>query len=290
MQSFEDLIQETESMGQDLLMHMQTRVAEATEDLGGLRTRLAALDSFVNDLTTDDQAKQGARLLAIERAWDADDQSRRRTTDSDDSDRTAVSDSNVRHTQSLDKGLGLFNPNDSRDNIGVDADPFARACPEGHAFTELRPVRSMVNLGQHPMPTTTTSQQTSPPKPDSPRQRKTSSPTRPDKARTGASKVKAWFKKKFTGDTGLKMPLISELDEAKAENVTETVKNVQSNPADLSAPQAKVVFIACADIARIRQSLDTADRYIASATRYINQARRMLDLALQVSDGLLFWT
>ncbi|KAI0087275.1 hypothetical protein BDY19DRAFT_242332 [Irpex rosettiformis] len=284
MQSFEDLIQETESMGQDLLMHMQTRVSEATEDLGGLKMKLAALDSFVHELTTDDQARQGARLVAIERAWDADDHCRRRTTDSDDSDRTAVStstDSSPRDRQSFEKELGGFHSDDSQSIIGIDADPFARVSPEGSISNELRPVRSMVNLGRHSVPATPTLAQISPPKPDIPRKRKNSSPTQPDKAWTGASKVKDWLRKKFSSNASLKLPLISEQDEVKVENVAEVVKQVRPKSVDCSAPQARVIFVACADIARIRESLDAIDRYIASATRYINQARRILDMVLQ---------
>ncbi|KAI0806289.1 ankyrin repeat-containing domain protein [Irpex lacteus] len=275
MQSVQDLINETESMGEDLLMHMQTRVTEATEDLKELRNKLAALDSFVQDLTVDDQTKQGARLVAIERAWDVVDESRRRTTDSDDSDRTAVSDGNVRETQVS----GKPDPSDIQSIIGVDEDPFARISPEGSIYNGLRPVKSMVNLARHSVSVAPTAEQMSPPKP---RERKTSSPTRPDKAaRTGASKVKAWFKKKFIAEAPSKLPLISEFGEAKAEPVPETVKRVQLKPTELSGSQAKVLCIACADIARIRESIDTAERFISSASRYINQARRMLDMVLQ---------
>lgn len=277
MQSFQDLINETESMGEDLLMHMRTRVTEATEDLGELRNKLAALDSFVQDLTVDDQTKQGARLVAIERAWDVVDESRRRTTDSDDSDRTAVSDGSVRETQVS----GKSDPSDIQSIIGVDEDPFARISPEGSIYNGLRPVKSMVNLARHSVSVAPTAEQMSPPKP---RERKTSSPTRPDKARTGASKVKAWFKKKFIAEAPSKLPLISEFDEAKAEPVPETAKRVQLKPTELSGSQAKVICIACTDIARIRESIDTAERFISSASRYINQARRMLDMVLQVSE------
>ncbi|KAI0690618.1 hypothetical protein BC835DRAFT_1363559 [Cytidiella melzeri] len=283
--SFQDLIQETESMAEDLLMHMQTRVAESAEDLASLRSRLAALDTFVHDLTADkSQGDEGSRLVAIERAWDAPDQSRRRTTDSDDSDRTAVSERDSKAALSfIQLQIELSQSDGSRSMLGLDADPFARLSPEVHLHGGLRPVKSMVNLGHHSS-ATRSSEAINPPKSlrpytELPPASKSSPPTHVEKdwTRVGASKVKAWFRKKFAGEVSPKLPLIKELDEFSSADT----QHVKAKNAGLTTAQTRLVLIARADIGRIRESVDTADRYLMSATRYISQARNMLDAVLQ---------
>jgi hypothetical protein len=273
MESFDDLIHETESMGEDILMHMQTRVAEATEDLGGLRGKLVSMESFIQDLAIDDQGVE-SRLVALERTWDAPDQSRRRTTDSDDSDRTAVSNRSSQDTYSM--LVSSTDSESSRSVIALDADPFARLLPEGPIRSGLRPVRSMMNLGQR-------SSSSSPP-----RKPIVSAQPEKDKARTGASRVKAWFKKKFAGETSLKMPLIKELDEAETAAAEPAAELVAAQNAEWTVARARIIFSARSEILRIRESIALTDRYLLLATRSISQARKMLDKILQVSRVYLF--
>ncbi|KAI0346533.1 ankyrin [Trametopsis cervina] len=284
-QSFEDLIEETRSMGADLLKHMADRVAEARGELSTLNTKFVGQQSFVSELTSENEGKACARLLAIERVWDAPD--RRRTTDSDDSDRTAVS-TRSQTTSVIESLQGSSDSGDSRSVIELDVDPFARLPHQlMPPHSSLRPVKSMVNLGQHsptglqpvtgrgsPMPATPWKGAPSANKPSSPSQ------VEKDWARSSASKVKAWFKKKFV-EPSPKMPLIQELDEKNSTLVVAHPEKKKPVMAELSVAETRAVFVARADLARIRESLAISERNLTSATRYISQAGSMLNAILQ---------
>lgn len=78
-------------MGDELILHLKSRVDDLLGDLKLMRQKLQQVNGVVDGVTRMIECTFGERFMEIERSWDQPDSVRRRTTDSADSETTAVS-------------------------------------------------------------------------------------------------------------------------------------------------------------------------------------------------------
>lgn len=306
----EDILHKTARMGEDLLAHLQRSVDDATDELDALKLRMTTIRSAFPDLTYDSLAKERDRLLALERAWDEPEQCRRRTTDSDDSDRTAVSDRS--------SPMELFGPVNT-DDVGVTAGfvPVAFDNPRkaiygnpepASAFVtgtpigkNLRPVKSMVNIGQHGKHVShgdeyNLSQVVSPRKEQYAWRGKEADTSlaikrnsvvmsiEKESNRHSASRVRAWFKKKLTPESSRRTAVNREPEATSQASFGFRLSSDPKAARDATVVRhTKLLLIAQADLSRIEHCLRTAECSLASTQRYILQARKVFTAMLEVS-------
>ena len=87
----DSLLRTTSELGEELVLHFQSRVNEVTDDLQSARQKFELVEDLLEEATRLVEDSYGERFLEIEQAWDSPDSIRRRTTDSGDSGSTAVS-------------------------------------------------------------------------------------------------------------------------------------------------------------------------------------------------------
>ncbi|CAL1716418.1 unnamed protein product [Somion occarium] len=125
----ESILRATSEMSEELVVHLQSRVNEVTDDLQGARAKFEVVDGLLDEVTRLVEDTYGERFEELERAWDSPDSIRRRTTDSGDSGSTAVS--------SVTSELGLMTSKDQVEKEKVDV--AVSTCPES-VLVESPPV------------------------------------------------------------------------------------------------------------------------------------------------------
>ena len=308
----EDLIQQTTEMGEDVLVHMQSRANHAATELSIARQKFMIVESLVEDVRRMAQLVHGASLVDSDQPWDPSDAQRRRTTDSDSSERTAVSSAGASSTTLLQISernasdayilLSVQNSQNSRSPFsrGIDTiQPVASTStsyPSSlHDTTQLlRPTKSLVDLRHHSLQAPEDKGFLKLPwVKDITRKRSKSDiqvhvdaserasflwvgDSREPSA-SGVSKVKAWFRRKLMPD----LPAIS-VGEKNVE--TSTPEDLRGRPSDISRISTSSLRpdISYSSAATSRAlSVCNADlrciqECLSVAERYVNHANRSI--------------
>ncbi|GJE96574.1 ankyrin repeat domain-containing protein [Phanerochaete sordida] len=299
----EELLQKTEGMGEDLLVHLQARLTEVSEELQVARRKFSATHLYVKDVEQTMNATNTARAASVEDSWFTLDDLRRRTTDSASSGWTAVSraaPSGASSKLASDSSSVLYTHGFSDSGValpGADTPLTAATFPGAAPAPTLRSTKSMVDLrasagaedrGLRRMFASWTKDGARPrSKTDSaaasaPGNRAScvwlGEPAR-DPLAAGVSRVKAWLRRKL-GQEDAPAP-------ARAQGVDEsTARGRGAGPAGESvvrpdiAAALHVVRVAHRDLDSIQEDIETAERYVDHTVRSISQARQLLAKSL----------
>lgn len=318
----EELLQKTEDMGEGLLVHMQTRLNDANEELQTARQKFSTTRSSLNELEQKVNATYGGCLAELEDDCDTSDILRRRTTDSASSGWTAVSESSAQSETSnkvVSEFASTLYPHSFSDSGvalpgGICETPHTAATfpPSTPPATKvLRPTKSMVDLGrlsdvaqedkgflklfsswtkEGGRPRSKTDSQANVEAANSSSSIWLGEPHEP--VVSGMSRVKAWFKKKLMPEVAV-LPAVAghadsstpstDRDTTQEDGRGSTSESVQQRIAQSEAVSAiNVVRVANRDLSHILEDIETAERYVSHTSKSIAQARQLLSRSLEV--------
>lgn len=317
----EELLKQTTEMGEDLLVHMQGRLNEAAREFTVVREELGRTRGLICEVPQASKVLASQRHVTPMCCPGDSDSNRRRTTEAHVSERIAASRVNLpnhvgKHTSEAYVLVSVPcmpapSPSDTNAREPPPTAPLGKTLGTS---PYLRPSKSLVDLRQGVPETPEESgllKLVSPWVKDISRKRSKSDiqahvdaaerssvlwiGDSRDPLNAGVSKVKAWLRRKLMPEVSspplarkeASLPPDSPQgrpnDEASLQDspASPTVQQCSSRQIDVSA--ARVSRVANADIQRIAEYVELAERYISHANRNISNARRLLTSSIEVS-------
>ncbi|EKM58187.1 uncharacterized protein PHACADRAFT_252301 [Phanerochaete carnosa HHB-10118-sp] len=312
----EELLQKTEDMGEDLLVHMQARLNDVSEELQSARQKISATRLSVQELEQTANAENDGLPAALENGWGTPGSPRRRTTDSKSSGWTAVSSRETSNKVASDSASALY-PHDFSDSGIALPEAFCETSftastsppPTPPAANVLRPTKSMVDLGrtsdiapedrgflklfaswtkEGTRPRSRTHSQTSAETVD----RSSILLREPrESAASGMSRVKAWFKRRLMSEVAVPSTVAENVEDSSPSSDLPTHQEDNRDPPPQSIQQRaarddvssalNVLRATNRDLTSIQEDIETAEHYADHTGRSIAQARQLLARSLE---------
>jgi hypothetical protein len=309
----EELLKQTEEMGEDILVHMQTRLDDMAKDLEVVGATFSKARSLVNDVGTTVETVFSERLDALERIWEDTDDVRRRTTDSSGSEDTTVSSLFVSpvtpkdstDTFSIVSGMSscAFDAVSVRD-LSVSGPPFSAPIYPSISHAGAKALRSTKSMADLTKVTRTIADDRSFLKLVSPwvkdvsrRYSKTTAAIdaessqrsssiwlgdTPEPVKSGVSKMKAWFRRKLMPDAPV-LPSSKDTKSLLRTEIRPELSHSRSAPLPRGMqrqPTEQSTAVSAARVVRIANSdLLRIQECIEHAERYAQHADRSIEQA-----------